>query len=164
MSFDIIIVVECSLNIFIQRFKMQFNISYGQFGERPAVKTPDRRFLEVIGEAGIRKLISDHYDLIKKSSIYNIFPQDDKEFEQAKINSSDFFIQICGGRKYFNENRGSPMMFVRHQPFKITPQARVVWLECYIEVLKKLDIEEELLQSFWSYLDIFSIWMINTNE
>lgn len=56
------------------------------------------------------------------------------------------------------------MMFVRHQPFKITPKARVVWLECYIEVLKNLDIEEDLIKSFWDYLDIFSIWMINTNE
>ena len=54
------------------------------------------------------------------------------------------------------------MMFVRHQPFKITPQARVVWLECYIEVLKKLDIDEKFLESYWNYLDIFSIWMINT--
>lgn len=46
------------------------------------------------------------------------------------------FIQICGGPKYFNENRGAPMMVARHQPFKITPKTRMVWLECYIEVLK----------------------------
>jgi hemoglobin len=141
---------------------MQFNISHAQFGTRPPVTLPNPEFLRILGEDGIRKLISDHYDLIKKSSIYEIFPQDDKEFEQAKINSSDFFIQICGGKKYFNENRGAPMMFVRHQPFKITPQARVVWLECYIEVLKKLDIDEKFLESYWNYLDIFSIWMINT--
>jgi hemoglobin len=143
---------------------MEFNISYAPFGTRPQVKTPDKRFLEVMGEEGIRKLISDHYDLIKQSSIYEIFPQDDEEFEQAKINSSDFFIQICGGRKYFNENRGAPMMFVRHQPFKITPKARVVWLECYIPLLQKLDIDEDILKSFWDYLDIFSIWMINTQD
>ncbi|WP_198304729.1 globin [Arcobacter vandammei] len=143
---------------------MQFNISYARFGTRPQVKTPNRRFLEVMGEDGIRKLISDHYDLIKQSSIYDIFPQDDAEYEQAKLNSSDFFIQICGGRKYFNENRGAPMMFVRHQPFKITQSARKVWLECYIPLLEKLEIEEELIKSFWDYLDIFSIWMINTPE
>jgi len=56
------------------------------------------------------------------------------------------------------------MMVARHQPFKITPKTRMVWLECYIEVLKKLDIDEELLKSFWNYLDIFSIWMVNTPE
>lgn len=143
---------------------MQFNISQAQFGIRPSVTLPNPEFLKVLGEEGIRKLISDHYDLIKQSSIYEIFPQDEKEFEQAKINSSDFFIQICGGKKYFNENRGAPMMVARHQPFKITPKTRIVWLECYIEVLKKLDIDENLLKSFWNYLDIFSIWMINSKE
>ncbi|QKF72901.1 globin [Aliarcobacter faecis] len=143
---------------------MQFNISQAQFGIRPSVTLPNPEFLRVLGEEGIRKLISDHYDLIKQSSIYEIFPQDEKEFEQAKINSSDFFIQICGGKKYFNENRGAPMMVARHQPFKITPKTRIVWLECYIEVLKKLDINENLLKSFWNYLDIFSIWMINSKE
>lgn len=143
---------------------MQFNISQAQFGVRPSVTLPSPEFLKVVGEDGLRKIISDHYDLIKQSSIYNIFPQDEKEFEQAKINSSDFFIQICGGPKYFNENRGAPMMVARHQPFKITPKTRMVWLECYIEVLKKLDIDEELLKSFWNYLDIFSIWMVNTPE
>lgn len=143
---------------------MQFNISQAQFGVRPSVTLPNPEFLKVVGEDGLRKIISDHYDLIRKSPINNIFPEDEKEFEQAKINSSDFFIQICGGPKYFNENRGAPMMVARHQPFKITPKTRMVWLECYIEVLKKLDIDEELLKSFWNYLDIFSIWMVNTNE
>ena len=143
---------------------MQFNISQAQFGVRPSVTLPNPEFLKVVGEDGLRKIISDHYDLIRKSPINNIFPEDEKEFEQAKINSSDFFIQICGGPKYFNENRGAPMMVARHQPFKITPKTRMVWLECYIEVLKKIDIDEELLKSFWNYLDIFSIWMVNTNE
>ena len=143
---------------------MQFNISQAQFGVRSSVTLPNPEFLKVVGEDGLRKIISDHYDLIRKSPINNIFPEDEKEFEQAKINSSDFFIQICGGPKYFNENRGAPMMVARHQPFKITPKTRMVWLECYIEVLKKLDIDEELLKSFWNYLDIFSIWMVNTPE
>ena len=56
------------------------------------------------------------------------------------------------------------MMVKRHAPFKITPKARRVWLECYIEILKDLDIPEDLKQSFWNYLDIFSTWMINTPE
>ena len=143
---------------------MNFNISQAQFGVRPEVTKPDPKVLEFLGEARMRKLINDHYDLIKQSSIYEIFPQDEAEFEQAKINSADFFIQICGGVDYFNQNRGNPMMVKRHQAFKITPKARVVWLECYIEILEKLDMPDDLKQSFWNYLDRFSIWMINTPE
>ncbi|TLT08378.1 globin [Aliarcobacter thereius] len=141
---------------------MQFNITKGVFEERPAVKTPNKRFLEVVGEEGMRNLISAHYDILVESEIKELFPPKGPALEMAKKHSADFFIQICGGPKYFNESRGSPMMFVRHQPFRITPEAREVWLKSYIPILEKIEIEEELMKSFWNYLDIFSIWMINT--
>ena len=143
---------------------MEFKISEAIFGTRPAVEKPSLKFLETIKEDGLREIISKHYDLLRQSSIKDLFPQDDEEFEQAKVNSADFFIQICGGPAYFNQSRGAPMMFIRHEPFKITPSARKVWLECYIEVLEKLDLNEDLKRSFWDYLDIFSIWMLNTPE
>ena len=146
---------------------MNLEISQAQFGVRPPVTKPIPEFLLEVGEEGLRELISKHYDSIKTSDIYNIFPQDDAEFAQAKINSSDFFIQICGGPKYFNTNRGAPQMIGRHAPFRITQQARQTWLELYkplIEELKEKGITETSLYSFWGYLNIFSIWMINTQE
>ncbi len=47
-------------------------------------------------------------------------------------------------------------------PFKITAEGRVEWLNCYKRVLEKLDLPENVIQSFWNYLDIFSKWMINS--
>ena len=144
---------------------MNLDISYAQFGVRPAVTKPIPEFLIEVGEAGIRELISKHYDLIKKSDIFHIFPQDEKEFEQAKVNSADFFIQICGGPQHFNQNRGAPQMIGRHTPFVIDAKAREVWLELYkplILELKEQGATETSLNSFWEYLNIFSIWMINT--
>ena len=144
---------------------MNLEISQAQFGVRPPVIKPIPEFLLEITEEGLRELISKHYDSIKMSSIYNIFPQDTAEFEQAKVNSADFFIQICGGPKYFNTNRGAPQMVGRHAPFRITAQARQTWLELYkplIEELKVKGITETSLYSFWAYLNLFSIWMINT--
>jgi len=143
---------------------MQFNITQAQFGTRPPVVKPDPKVLEFLGEDGMRKLISDHYDLLKESNIKGLFPPTPEGFEQAKKNSADFFNQICGGPDYFNQNRGAPMMVGRHQPFKITPEARKIWLESYIIVLSKLDMPEDLKLSFWNYVDIFSVWMVNTPE
>ena len=143
---------------------MQFNITQAQFGTRPPVVKPDPKVLEFLGEDGMRKLISDHYDLLKESNIKGLFPPTPEGFEQAKKNSADFFIQICGGPDYFNQNRGAPMMVGRDQPFKITPEARKIWLESYIIVLSKLDMPEDLKLSFWNYVDIFSVWMVNTPE
>ena len=84
--------------------------------------------------------------------------------EIAKLKSSDFFIQICGGHPYFNENQGKPMLSKRHAPFKITAKGRVVWLSLYQQLLPKLNISEELIISYWNYLNIFSVWMINSDD
>ena len=144
---------------------MNFNISQAPFGVRPPVTKPIAEFLVEVKEEGIRQLISNHYDKLKSSPISHLFPLDEDDFEKAKINSSDFFIQICGGRAHFNENRGAPRMVGRHAPFRIDAHAREIWLELYkplIIQLKEDGVTEASLQSFWNYLDIFSIWMINT--
>jgi len=144
---------------------LNLDITYAQFGVRPPVIKPIPEFFIEMGEEGIRKLISDHYDAIKQSDIYFLFPQDDEEFEKAKIHSSDFMIQICGGPAYFNQNRGAPQMVGRHAPFAIDAKARERWLELYkplIIELKENGVTERSLYSFWGYLNIFSLWMINT--
>ncbi|MFN8259071.1 MAG: globin [Bacteroidales bacterium] len=130
----------------------------------PEVQLPDKRFLQLLGEPGIRKLISDHYNLLRISNIKSLFPTDDIGLEQAKKNSSDFFIQLMGGHPYFNENRGKPMLAQRHLAFRITPEARLVWLECFREALKTISIDDEILESFWNYLNLLSMRMVNTKE
>jgi len=143
---------------------MDFSITQFEFGQRPAVTLPSAEFLEKLTEAGIRKMVSDHYDLLSQSEVKNLFPRIDEALEKAKQRSSDFFIQICGGHPYFNENRGKPMLAKRHASFSITPEARIVWLKCYQQVLSKLELPDEVKQSFWNYLNVFSIWMVNTKE
>ncbi|MDF1875431.1 globin [Sulfurimonas sp. SAG-AH-194-I05] len=144
---------------------MNLEITKATFGVRIPVTKPIPEFLLEITEEGIRKLVSNHYDKLKVSDISQLFPLDAKDFEEAKQHSSDFFIQICGGRPYFNENRGAPQMVGRHAPFRITMDARQTWLELYKPLI--LDLEKEgitstSLQSFWNYLDVFSSWMVNT--
>lgn len=143
---------------------MEFTINQYEFGQRPAVTLPSPEFLKILKEEGIRRMVSDHYDLLAKSEISHLFPRIDEQLEKAKQRSSDFFIQICGGHPYFNENRGKPMLAGRHAPFKITSEARVVWLKCYYQVLSKMEIPEDILQSFWNYLNVFSFWMVNTKS
>ncbi len=141
---------------------MRFEITAYIPETRPDVKLPSVEMLKLLGEEGIRKMVSDHYELLRKSSVNDLFPQDEAGFDRAKKNTSDFFIQILGGPMYFNKNRGKPMLFKRHLPHKITPDAREEWLKCYQQVLKKMDLPEEVSKSFWNYLDIFSMWMVNS--
>ena len=143
---------------------MNFTISQYEFGFRPPVTIPTPEFLQLLTEDGIRKMVSDHYDLLSKSEASHLFPRIDEALEKAKQRSSDFFIQICGGNAYYNKSRGKPMLAARHSPFAIDQKARIVWLECYIEVLSKLDLPGNVIESFWNYLNAFSFWMVNTKE
>ncbi len=143
---------------------MNLEIKEYTLGTRPEVTRPNPEILTVLGEEGIRKMVSDHYDLLIESGIKGLFPPTAEGVEKAKQHSADFFIQYLGGPDYFNQSRGKPMMAARHSPFTITPSARKVWLECYREVLGKLEIDESLIISYWNYLEVFSQWMVNSRD
>lgn len=141
---------------------MELEISHYNQNNRPEVKLPSAEMYRILGEEGIRKLVSDHYDLLVKSDVSHLFPDDEAGLAKAKTHAADFFVQICGGPMYFNKNRGRPMLYKRHLPHRITSEARITWLECYRQVLLERDLPEPVKQSFWNYLNDFSVWMINS--
>ncbi|MBT3385619.1 MAG: globin [Prolixibacteraceae bacterium] len=141
---------------------MELTISNFIPGQRPEVELPSGEMFRLLEEEGMRKMVSDHYNLLKESDIKDLFPKNPVALEKAKEHSADFFIQICGGPMYFNKNRGRPMLNKRHLPFKITADARTVWLDCYKPILEKIDLPEEVVKSFWNYLNVFSKWMVNS--
>lgn len=141
---------------------MEFKITTYSPGVRPQVTLPTNKMFLLLKEEGIRKMVSNHYDHLVESKIKDLFPKNPIAIEKAKEHSADFFIQICGGPMYFNKHRGRPMLNKRHLPFKITAEGRTEWLNCYKPVLEKLDLPENVIQSFWNYLDVFSKWMVNS--
>jgi len=149
-------------------FVLDRNIAFMEFKiteyipGRPNVTLPANEMFLLLKEEGMRKMVSDHYDILAKSSIKELFPKNPIALEKAKEHSADFFIQICGGPDYFNKNRGRPQLLKRHLPHKITAEGRDVWLDCYRLVLQKIDLPDETLKSFWDYLNVFSIWMVNS--
>ena len=147
---------------------LDFSILPYQEGVNPPVTKPDPGFLTDIGEEGMRALLDRFYMGLFKSPIKKMFPDSRDEMKKAGETSADFFIQICGGPTYFNQNRGAPQMRGRHAPFPITPHARLHWLITFEEALQPI-IDQKLssaenIQSFWNYINVFSLWMINTKE
>ena len=143
---------------------LHFTILPYQEGVKPPVSKPNPAFLEEIGEEGMRDLFNRFYMSLHVSPIQELFPQTEEEMKIASQHSADFFIQICGGTPYFNQNRGAPQMGRRHAPFTITPEARLHWLVLFEDALQPLvgEISDENMQSLWDYINVFSIWMINT--
>ena len=145
---------------------LDLTITPGKLGAFPPATKPHPGFFHEVGEARFRQLVDDHYEMIRESDIANLFPiMDDEEFDEAKKHAQDFLIQISGGPNYFEQNRGEARMVGRHAPFRIDEAARQTWLRLYSYLLPDLveeGITEVYVQSFWDYLDIHSIWMINT--
>lgn len=139
------------------------HITPAQKGEHLTVQKPSPGILTVLKEEGIRKLVSDHYDLLIESEIKHLFPIDKEQLDMAKKYAADFFIQVMGGPPYFNMSRGQPAMTRRHAQFKITVEARIEWLKCYQQLLPKLEMPDHLIESYWNYLNNFSSWMVNTD-
>ena len=147
---------------------LDFSIQAYQEGINPPVVKPNPAFLTDIGEEGMRALLDRFYMGLFESPIKDIFPKDEKVMKSAGQISADFFIQICGGTPYFNQNRGAPQMRKRHAPFPISPHARLHWLVTFKEALQPIIQEkqssEDNIQSFWNYLNTSSQWMINSKD
>ena len=145
---------------------LDLNITPGKIGEFPDATKPHPGFWHEVQEERFREMVDDHYEMIRESDIANLFPvNDDDDFEEAKKHAADFFIQICGGPNFFEQTRGEARVVGRHAPFRIDEEGRQTWLRLYTYLLPDLveeGITEEYVQSFWTYIDIHSIWMINT--
>jgi hemoglobin len=144
---------------------LNFSILPYQEGVTPPVVKPNPGFLTDIGEEGMRALLDRFYMQLFESPIKALFPKEIDTMKDAGQTSADFFIQISGGTPYFNQNHGAPQMGRRHAPFAITPDARLHWLVCFEDALQPIiddkQSSEENIQSFWDYINVFSIWMIN---
>jgi len=147
---------------------MELKVSEGQIDIRPPVAKPHPGFFHEVGEKRFRKLVFDHYEAIKTSDIAFLFPIfDDDDFAEAQKHAADFLIEISGGADYFTQSRGEHQMVGRHAPFRIDEQSRKVWLELYIPLLEVLEhegINPKYIESFWNYLDLFSMWVVNTKS
>ena len=147
---------------------MNLKITNGEIGVRPPVAKPHPGFFYEVQEERFRKLVNDHYESIKSSDIAFLFPVfDDDDFAEAQKHAADFLIEISGGPDYFTQTRGEHHMVGRHAPFRIDEHARHTWLALYIPLLEELEgegISPEYIESFWNYLNIFSMWMVNTKS
>ena len=147
---------------------MKLIITDGTIGVRPPVTKPHPGFFAEVGEARFKELVYKHYELIEVSDIAFLFPiHDEDDFNDAKRHAFSFLIEISGGPDYFTQERGKHQMVGRHAPFRIDEAGRRSWLALYIPLLEALvdeGITQKYIQSFWDYLDIFSMWLVNTEK
>jgi len=129
-------------------------------------KLPPPEFYEALGYDGMKDLMYRFYDEIYDSGIANFFPQDEKEFNKVKEKNALFFIELCGGPKVYNKAASGTdldeYMLRIHDEFSIYDKSRFEWLGCMETALRATDIDQELKDQFWDYLEKFSKLTVNT--
>lgn len=124
---------------------------------------PNREIFVGMGRDAICRMIEDLYRELEALAIRGVFPPDMLESSQR---SAALFVQLLGGPPEYNERYGDPRMRARHLPFRITEEARRIWLGCFERVLEgateKYGFPAEHLLGFRTFLDGFSRWMVNT--
>ncbi|WP_312283819.1 globin [Candidatus Igneacidithiobacillus taiwanensis] len=127
----------------------------------PEVVFPTRRVALVAGVEKIRELVVEHHRLLWHSPLQPIFGNDEKHFWKAVELTADFHAEACGGPKLYTQKRGHPHLRVRHFPFTIRERDRELWLDLYVEALRKVAFPLEVAEEYWQWIEALSIRMIN---
>ncbi|MGC5615952.1 globin [Georgenia sp. Z1491] len=75
-----------------------------------------------------------------------------------------FLEQYWGGPTTYQEQRGHPRLRMRHQPFRVTPDARDRWLTHMRAALDDVALDPEADRAMWDYFVRAADAMINTLE
>jgi hemoglobin len=115
------------------------------------------------GEKTLKKLVPAFYAKVAKDpDLAPIFPDDLTETTKTQYM---FLTQFFGGPALYVEHfQRHPMLRARHMPFEITPTRAKVWLNCMLEAMNELEIEEEIKNEMFTRLAYTAQHMVNTPD
>lgn len=94
-----------------------------------------------LGDDVFDTLVAGFYARVKKDDVIGpMYPQDDWEGAQWRLKA--FLTQYWGGPHDYSEQRGHPRLRMRHQPFPITREAALRWLEIMEEAMDEIPAEK----------------------
>ena len=120
-------------------------------------------FDQIGGHDTFDRLVRRFYDGIKDDPLLRpMYPEEDMEGAIWRLRS--FLEQYWGGPHTYSEQRGHPRLRMRHQPFKVSPEARDRWLSHMRTAVDELNLAELDRQMLWDYLERAAFSMVNTFE
>jgi len=118
-------------------------------------------FYEKIGgEKFFADLVAQFYAHVAVDPILRpMYP--DTDLQGAAQRLQWFLEQYWGGPTTYQENRGHPRLRMRHAEFHINIAARDAWVNAMQSVVGGMQMEPELREELWSYLEMAANAMIN---
>src|SRR5665213_3176735 len=120
-------------------------------------------WLEVGGRATFEKLVRTFYaGVATDDELRPMYPEEDLEGAIQRL--TGFLEQYWGGPGTYSEQRGHPRLRMRHQPFKVNPEARDHWLTHMREAVDELALPPLHEQTLGSYRERAAHAMVNSFE
>ena len=118
---------------------------------------------QIGGRETFEKLVRAFYEGIKSDPVLlPMYPEHDLEGAIQRL--TGFLEQYWGGPTTYSDERGHPRLRLRHQPFKINPDARDRWLHHMRIAVDSLDLAPLHEATLWGYLERAAHAMVNTFE
>lgn len=114
---------------------------------------------ERLGEDKISLLVRFFYEEVEKTpELRKLYPEDLLPAERRLFL---FLLQVFGGPQTYSEERGHPMLRMRHLEWKIDPSMRDHWLNAMLTALDRLKPEQEAKELMMGYFIKVANHMIN---
>jgi hemoglobin len=125
-------------------------------------KVPENPFYEQIGgHPTFVALVQKFYEGVATDAVLKpMYPADD--WDGAVQRLTMFLEQYWGGPGTYSEQRGHPRLRMRHNPFKVNPDARDRWLMHMRAAVDSLDLSPADRDLLWGYLERAAHAMVNT--
>jgi len=112
------------------------------------------------GEAFFSDLVSQFYAHVATNEILRpMYPESDMKGAAHRLQI--FLEQYWGGPTTYQEERGHPRLRMRHAGFHINPAAKDAWLDCMGKAVDGMNLETELREKLWRYLEGAALHMVN---
>ncbi len=118
-------------------------------------------FDEIGGHETFRRLVSAFYQGVAGDPVLRpMYPEAD--LGPAEVRLTMFLEQYWGGPGTYSEQRGHPRLRMRHNPFKVNPDARDRWLAHMGAAVDSLQLPPLQRETLWGYLERAAYAMVNT--
>jgi hemoglobin len=126
----------------------------------PATTTP---YEAMGGHDAFVRLVDVFYAGVATDEVLRpMYPEED--LGPASVRLRMFLEQYWGGPHTYSEQRGHPMLRMRHVPFAVTPEARDRWLLHMRAGVDAMDLPRDLDKQLWDYLTAAAFSLVNTFE
>jgi len=126
----------------------------------PPIPFPSLRVLRIAGEPMLRKLVLRHHELMRQSSIGDLFPADREQFMILVHKAGEFVVEACGGPDRYSAQFGTTCMRTRHLPFSIDEDGRHTWLRALWQAFDEVAFPDDVREEYWNWVEAMSIRMI----